>query len=262
MPLPPGAAVRLAGLDRGLDAGTLDDLTALRVEFTRFMLQYQFGIDEVSTKISILREEFRHLHDYNPIEHVSARLKSPDSLIAKVARKGCDPSFAAIRENITDIAGIRVTCSFTSDVYRVRDMLAAQSDITVLDVKDYVAEPKPNGYRSLHVLLEIPVFLSRSVVPVTVEVQIRTIAMDFWASLEHKIYYKYDKEVPDDVLADLREAAEQANRLDDAMEGLHRRVHGEVDLSQRADYPLVPDDDVLQRLRSIRALRDPHGPTG
>ena len=123
----------------------LGDLNQLRREFTRFMLQYQFAVEEVTTKISILREEFRLLHDYNPIEHVSSRLKSPESIISKVARRGCAPSFDAIRSEITDIAGVRVTCSFTSDVYRLFDMLTTQSDMTVRTVKDYIEHPKPNG---------------------------------------------------------------------------------------------------------------------
>ncbi|MCL3860978.1 GTP pyrophosphokinase family protein [Actinotalea sp. K2] len=216
------------------------------------MLQYRFGVDEVTTKIGILREEFRLLHDYNPIEHVSSRLKSPESIIGKVARKGCDPSFEAIRASITDIAGIRVTCSFASDVYRLFDMLTGQSDLTVLEVKDYIRSPKPNGYRSLHALLEVPVFLSDGVVPVIVEVQLRTIAMDFWASLEHKIFYKYQRSVPSDVLDGLAEAAETAHRLDDLMETLHHRVHNGDAVVDRPDNTLVPTDDVLERLRAIR----------
>ena len=231
----------------------IGDLTQLRMDFTRFMLQYQFAVEEVTTKISILREEFRLLHDYNPIEHVGSRLKTPESIIGKIGRKGCDPSFAAIRESITDIAGIRVTCSFTSDVYRLFEMLTTQSDITVLSVKDYIKNPKPNGYRSLHALVEVPVFLSDSVEQVIVEMQFRTIAMDFWASLEHKIYYKYKSTPPAGVLEQLREAAETAHRLDSLMEDLHRQVHAASAVSRKPDNRLVPTDAVLQRLLSFRA---------
>src|SRR5699024_211016 len=143
----------------------LGELRQLRDEFTRFMMQYRFGIDEVTTKITILRDEVAHLHDYNPIQHLSPRLKTPESIVAKIDRKGCEPTFDAIRRTITDIAGVRVTCSFVTDVYRVFDMLASQADVTVLDVRDYIAEPKPNGYRSLHGIVEVPVFLSDGVVP-------------------------------------------------------------------------------------------------
>ena len=236
-----------------LTPSAVEDLERLRAEFSRFMLQYKFGIDEVTTKLSILQEEFAQLHAYNPIEHVSSRLKEPDSVIAKVVRRGIDPSFDAIRENITDIAGIRVTCSFTSDVYRIAELLSNQADVTVLMMKDYIATPKPNGYRSLHILVQVPVFLSQGVVPVTVEVQIRTIAMDFWASLEHKIFYKYAGGAPADVVTSLTEAAETAHRLDTMMEQLHQRVHGEGARSPTA--PSVPeaDDDLLEHLRAIRA---------
>lgn len=202
------------------------ELRALRDEMQRFLLEYRFGMQEIETKIAILREEFQHAHDYNPIEHVSSRIKTPDSLVEKVARKQIATDFASIREAITDIAGVRVTCSFVSDVYRLFDLLVAQDDITVLDVKDYIAKPKPNGYQSLHAILSIPVFLSTGRMEIPVEVQFRTIAMDFWASLEHKIYYKYDRRVPDELLAELKDAAESAAALDRRMQRLHRELHG------------------------------------
>lgn len=222
---PPGA---------GPAAEILTELRGLRDEFTRFMLCYRFGIDEISTKIRILQEEFRQVHAYNPIEHVSSRLKKPESVLEKVRRKGCEPSFASIREEITDIAGVRITCSFVSDTYRVFEMLTGQEDVRLVSVKDYIRDPKPNGYRSLHAIVEIPVYLSDGPVPVYVEVQMRTIAMDFWASLEHKIYYKYAREVPEALLTELRRAATTATQLDEEMEQLHREVHsidhpGDVD---------------------------------
>lgn len=188
------------------------------------MLRYKFGIDEMMTKLNILKEEFSYRDDYSPIEHVSSRLKSPESILAKAVRKGLEPTVEQIAEHIHDVAGIRVTCSFISDAYRIFDMLTAQADVTVLRVRDYIAEPKNNGYQSLHVLIEVPVFLSQQVHKVKVEVQIRTIAMDFWASLEHKIYYKYDGDVPDSLLAELRDAAATASRLDVTMERLHDDV--------------------------------------
>ena len=216
-------------------ASTVDDtpisispsqLRALSDQMQRFLLEYRFGMQEVETKLGILRDEFHHMHDYNPIEHVSSRVKSPDSIVGKVARKGLDPDFDTIRERITDIAGVRVTCSFVTDVYRLFDLLTAQDDVTVRRVKDYIAQPKPNGYQSLHAVVEVPVFLSTGRVIVPVEVQFRTIAMDFWASLEHKIYYKYDNQVPDRLVAELKDAADSAAALDHRMERLHRELHG------------------------------------
>jgi len=209
-----------------IDGRTLDEMRALRDETERFMLRYKFGMDEVITKLSILREEFSQNHDYNPIEHISSRLKSLDSVIAKMQRKGIEPTFDTIRDTITDIAGVRVTCSFVSDAYRLAELLTEQPDIRVLKVKDYIAEPKENGYQSLHLIVEVPVFLSTGAHPVAVEVQIRTIAMDFWASLEHKIYYKYDRQVPQELLDGLTDAAHTAAELDSRMERLHREVHG------------------------------------
>lgn len=209
-----------------LDEAALSEMRALRDETERFMMRYKFGMDEVITKLTILREEFNQAHDYNPIEHISSRLKSLESVVAKMERKGVAPSFEAIGETITDIAGVRVTCSFVSDAYRIFELLTAQPDLRLLTVKDYIANPKPNGYQSLHAIVEVPVFLSTGAHPVAVEVQIRTIAMDFWASLEHKIYYKYDRQVPAALLEQLTDAARTASELDGRMETLHRQVHG------------------------------------
>lgn len=205
----------------------LEELESVNADVTRLLMEYQFGIDELTTKISILHDEFTHLHDSSPIEHVDARLKSVRSIVEKVRRRGFEPSIEAIRREVTDIAGIRVTCGFVKDVYAVWEMIAGQPDLTVLQVKDYIARPKPNGYRSLHAQLEVPVHLSDRIVPVVVELQLRTVAMDFWAALEHKIYYKYDMDVPADILHDLREAAAASANLDAQMESLHDRVHGE-----------------------------------
>ena len=200
------------------------DLQAIRTELTRFMMSYKFATDEMMTKVNILKEEFSSIHDYSPIEHVSHRLKSPQGILNKAKRKGYPLNLEGIRENIQDIAGIRITCSFISDTYRVLEMLRSQHDIEVLLVKDYIASPKPNGYRSLHLIVAIPVFMSDRVQPVTVEVQIRTVAMDFWASLEHKIFYKYDGAVPPALVGELKQAADVANRLDIDMERLHDQV--------------------------------------
>ncbi|WP_082634331.1 GTP pyrophosphokinase [Arthrobacter alpinus] len=212
-----------------VDPATLQRLTdgkQLRDGFSRFMLNYQFAIDEIMTKINILRTEFEHLHDYSPIEHVNSRLKSPESLLNKARTRDLGLNLESIREGVLDIAGVRIVCSFVSDAYWLAEMLSSQRDITVVTTKDYIAHPKPNGYKSLHLIVKVPVFLSESVQNVHVEVQIRTVAMDFWASLEHKIYYKYEHAIPSDILLELQEAAVVASQLDSKMERLHNEVHG------------------------------------
>lgn len=207
-----------------LDQPMVAFIRRMREAFIRMQMEHQFAVDEVLTKVSILRQEFLHLHRYNPIEHVGSRVKSAASILDKAMRRDLELTPEAIRAGITDIAGVRITCSFIADTYRVLDTLASQSDVRIITVKDYIAHPKPNGYKSLHAIIEIPVFLSTGPVPVTVEVQIRTIAMDFWASLEHKIYYKYHGEVPEHLTASLTEAAGVATQLDRRMEQLHHEV--------------------------------------
>lgn len=191
---------------------------------TRFLMGYKFALDEMNTKINILKDEFNYMHDYNPIEHVKSRLKSPESIMKKVMKKGCDLSLQSIKENIRDIAGIRITVSFISDIYKLSEMLASQKDINVIECKDYIEHPKPNGYQSYHMILEIPIFMSDREENVYVEIQIRTIAMDFWASLEHKIYYKYNKKVPSRLVNELKEAATTASALDKKMERLNKEI--------------------------------------
>ncbi|MDT0156035.1 GTP pyrophosphokinase family protein [Microbacterium sp. ARD32] len=208
-----------------VDDAAIAEARQLRDNFQRFLREYEFGMREVETKISILRDEFTHMHAYNPIEHVKSRLKSPDSIVEKVARRGVEADFDSIRAEITDIAGVRITCSFVSDVYRLFNLFTTQDDVTVRIVKDYIANPKPNGYRSLHAIVEVPVFLSTGPVAVPVEVQFRTIAMDFWASLEHKIHYKFDGRVPAHLVQSLTDAADAAEELDQRMERLHREAH-------------------------------------
>ncbi len=232
-------------------------------ELTRLMLAYQSGIDEVTTRLATLQREFEHLQASNPIEHVTSRLKSPRSLLDKARRRGAAPTLAGIQEVITDIAGVRVVCSFISDVYRVSDALCSQPDLGVREVEDYIAAPKPSGYRSLHVLLEVPVFLSDRSVRVPVEVQFRTIAMDFWASLEHKINYKYDRVVPTGLIDGLRDAARTAAQLDRDMERLHLEVQAQD--SARDPDPRNPTniENLLRRAlagsRDGKASADPAG---
>ncbi len=238
------------------DPATLHQLRRLRDEVTRFTMEYRFAVNEVLTKVSILREEFLHLHQYNPIEHVTSRIKKPESIIDKVARRGCDSSLTSIRENITDIAGVRITCSFIDDTYRVLEAITRQDDVRVLSVKDYIANPKPNGYKSLHAIIEIPVFLSTGPVRVPVELQIRTIAMDFWASLEHKIYYKFQGEVPQHLFDELSAAAEIAGELDRRMEQLHTEVHGPREPEEPSDLPEPTSEEFVRLLLELTQQPD------
>ncbi|GGE44068.1 hypothetical protein GCM10011391_23570 [Pullulanibacillus camelliae] len=217
----------------------LQQLKALKVELTRFIMSYKFALDEVLTKINILKEEFSHIHDYNPIEHIKSRVKSPESLFEKIYRKGLNFSLETIKHRIRDIAGIRIVCSFTSDIYAISDMLQKQKDITVLECKDYIKSPKPNGYQSLHLIVEIPVFMSDREEHLPVEVQIRTVAMDTWASLEHKIFYKFNKEVPKRITDELKATADLAADLDQRMERLHTEVNSIKHLDEvESDFTL------------------------
>ncbi|MDR2565612.1 MAG: GTP pyrophosphokinase family protein [Bifidobacteriaceae bacterium] len=244
--------------DPGLQDAAIARLGAagqeLREQFVRLMVSYKAGINEVLTKISILSDEFAFLHQSNPIEHVTHRLKSPQSMLEKLVRKGVEPSFKAIQSELTDIAGVRVTCSFIADTYRVCEALLAQDDVTVLQTKDYIKAPKPNGYRSLHAIVQVPVFLSDGPTPVSVEVQIRTIAMDFWASLEHKIFYKYKGDVPPELVASLTDAAETACELDQRMERLYDEIRGGHSAPGR---PLGVDDAAVKAFQSL--LRSARG---
>lgn len=206
-------------------AEQLEKFKTLKYELTRFMMIYKFALEEMETKIEILKQEFQTLHDYSPIEHTKSRIKSPESIMNKIMRKNCELSLSSIRSTIKDIAGLRITCSFISDIYKVSEMLQKQDDLKILGVKDYIQSPKPNGYQSLHLLLEVPVFLSDCTEYVCVEVQIRTIAMDFWASLEHKIFYKYDKSIPAHLTRELKNAADKAYELDLQMERLRNEIN-------------------------------------
>ena len=197
-------------------------------DIDRLRTIYQYGVEEVLTKITILRDEFEHSHDYSPIEHVRSRLKSKDSLVAKVERLECERSISGIRETIRDIAGIRITCSFVADVYWIARMLERQPDLELLQVKDYIADPKPNGYRSLHLIVEVPVYLSRTTERVPVEVQIRTIAMDFWASTEHKLNFKYGRGLSPQLISELDDAARLAADLDERMGRLREQIRPHV----------------------------------
>ncbi len=214
-------------------------------DLARFMLAYKFGLDELLTKVNILKEELTYADDYCPIEHVTSRLKSQHSLAEKARRIGCPLSLEDVRREIWDVAGIRIVCSFISDVHRVMDMLTRQPDVHVVRVRDYIAAPKPNGYQSLNLVVDTPVYMSDRVETVRVEVQIRTVAMDFWATTEHKIHYKYHRDVPSELMAELLAAAEVASRLDEKMERLHR-IAMSLDATEQRAFPTAPAETVAQ----------------
>ncbi len=187
-------------------------------------LVYNSALKEVGTKLEILNDEFQHVHQYNPIEHIKSRLKTPESIVKKLKAKGLDSTIENMVEHVNDIAGIRVICSFTSDIYQIASMIAAQNDLTVLGVKDYIESPKPSGYKSYHLLVTVPIFLSNRVVDAKVEIQIRTVAMDFWASLEHKIRYKFEGNAPEHIQKALVQCAQMVSELDDEMLSLNNEI--------------------------------------
>ena len=193
-------------------------------EWNHALLLYDSAVKEIDTKIQILNNEFKLEHKYNPIEHVTSRIKSMDSIAKKLRNDGKELTVENIVKYVNDVAGIRVICSFTSDIYRIADAISKQSDVKVLKIKDYILNPKPNGYRSYHMIVAIPIFLSDKVTDTKVEIQIRTIAMDFWASLEHKINYKFDGNVPEEIRNQLVDCAGRIRDLDDRMLSLNEEV--------------------------------------
>ena len=197
---------------------------AAQNDWTRLLLLSKFGIDEVETKLNIINEEYHFLHSYNPIEHIKSRIKTSESIVKKLKRHGYESTIQNMVEHVNDIAGIRVICSFTSDIYRIAEMISNQRDIKIISVKDYIVNPKPSGYKSYHMLVTVPVYLSDRIVDTKVEIQIRTVAMDFWASLEHKIHYKFEGNAPDHIKNELVECAKMVSELDAKMLSLNEEI--------------------------------------
>lgn len=197
-----------------------------QMPYMKLMTYYKCAIMEVETKFKVLDEQFSLRYDANPIETIKTRLKSPESTMKKLTQKGLPLSTDAIEENITDIAGIRVICSFKEDIYKLAKCLLQQDDIRLIEKKDYIKNPKESGYRSLHLIVEVPIFLEDEKRPMKVEVQLRTIAMDFWASLEHKIRYKKDlsRELLNKLSAELTECADMSASLDEKMENIKKLI--------------------------------------
>ena len=187
-------------------------------------LRYSAALKMVMTRLEILNDELQEVHRYNPIEHIKGRIKTPESIVKKLRRHGVESTLDNMIEYCNDIAGVRIICSFTSDIYRIAEMISAQDDITVLSVKDYIVNPKPSGYKSYHLIVTVPVYLSSRCDQVKVEIQIRTVAMDFWASLEHKINYKFEGNAPDRISLELVECAQMVSELDEKMLELNNEI--------------------------------------
>ena len=193
--------------------------------FISMMMYYECALMEIETKLKVLNNEFALRHNRNPFESIKCRIKKPASIVEKMKKKGLDVTIDNIENNLSDIAGIRVICSFPEDIYAVSELLTKQDDITVIQTKDYIRNPKPNGYRSLHLIVEIPIFLSNEKKPVKVEVQFRTIAMDFWASLDHKLKYKRDNlRHPELIAQELKKCADTANAMDYKMQEIRNML--------------------------------------
>ncbi len=187
-------------------------------------LVYKSALKEINTKLEILNDEFQHVHQYNPIEHIKSRLKTPESIVKKLKKYGQESTIENMVSYVNDIAGIRIICSFASDIYMIAEMLSNQSDIKVIEVRDYIRNPKPSGYKSYHMLVTLPIYLSDRIVDAMVEIQIRTVAMDFWASLEHKINYKFEGNIPEYIRNELVECAHMVSSLDDRMMSINEEV--------------------------------------
>lgn len=204
-------------MEIGIDRNDIDS-------WKEVTLIYNSALKQISTKLEILNDEFQHVHMYNPIEHIKSRIKTPESIVKKLKRHGYESTISNMVRYVNDIAGIRVICSFTSDIYQIAEMISNQSDINVISVKDYIVNPKPSGYKSYHMLVSVPVYLSDRIEDTKVEIQIRTVAMDFWASLEHKIHYKFEGNAPDHIREQLVECSKIVSDLDTRMLNLNREI--------------------------------------
>ncbi len=219
-----------------LNEGTYMELNANNGEgidsWKEVTLIYSAALRQVETKMQILNDEFQHVHQYNPIEHIKARIKTPESIVKKLKRSGYESTIDNMVKYVNDIAGIRIICSFTSDIFRIATMIGEQRDIKVITVKDYITFPKTSGYKSYHMIVTVPVYLSDRTVETKVEIQIRTVAMDFWASLEHKIHYKFEGDAPEHIRSELVECAKLVSDLDARMLSLNNEIS---ELSQVRD---------------------------
>lgn len=198
------------------------------------LLVYNSALKQITTKMEILNNEFQHVHRYNPIEHIKSRIKTPESIVKKLRKNGYESTIENMVKYVNDIAGVRIICSFTSDIYHIADMIANQGDIRIISLKDYNVNPKVSGYKSYHMLVSVPVYLSDRIIDTKVEIQIRTVAMDFWASLEHKIHYKFEGNAPEHIKEELVECARMVADLDARMLSLNEELH---EFSQGTEEP-------------------------
>ena len=205
-------------------AENLDYFAGQLREFQELMMMYNCAIREVRTKLDVLNDEMAVCSPHNPIEMIKSRVKKPRSIVEKLQRRGYPISVDSVLDNLHDVAGVRVICSFIDDIYKIAAILGAQDDVTVLEIKDYIKNPKPNGYSSYHMIVEIPVFFSDRKQPMKVEVQIRTIAMDFWASLEHQMKYKKDVPGSEDLVNRLSQIADRINQTDMEMQEIREEI--------------------------------------
>jgi putative GTP pyrophosphokinase len=214
------------GASIGQQGVTMDTNNASVHSWEEVILIYNSAMKEMVTRLEILSDEFQHTHSYNPIEHLKSRLKTPESIVKKLRRHGYESSIENMVTYIKDIAGVRVICSFTSDVYTIAEAICSQSDIEVISVKDYIKNPKPSGYRSLHLIVKTPVYTENGKKEMFVEVQTRTIAMDFWASLEHKLRYKknLNPQTAESLAKELEACAEESAKLDEKMLRIRDRI--------------------------------------
>ena len=203
------------------------------------MFLYNAVLKENSTKIEILNDEFQHVHHYTPIEHIKSRIKTPESIVKKLKKNGYEVNVKNMVKHVRDIAGIRIICSFTSDIYLIADMITKQGDLKIISLKDYIKHPKDSGYQSYHMLVSVPIYLSGGFVDTIVEIQIRTVAQDFWASLEHKIYYKFEGKAPDYISRELQECSKIVAKLDERMLSLNNTIQ---EFSTRTSKDILPSD--------------------
>ena len=200
---------------------------------------YNAALKEINTKIEILNDEFQHVHHYTPIEHIKSRIKTPESIVKKLKKNGYEVNVQNMVKHVRDIAGIRIICSFTSDIYLIADMITKQGDLKIISLKDYIKRPKDSGYQSYHMLVSVPIYLSGGFVDTIVEIQIRTVAQDFWASLEHKIYYKFEGKAPDYISRELQECSKIVAKLDERMLSLNNTIQ---EFSTRTSKDILPSD--------------------
>ncbi len=207
------------------DKNTLELAKKKTSEFVTLMTYYKCAMMEIETKLNVLDEEYSLQHDRNPINSIKSRLKNPKSIANKLKRKGLEFNTDNIFEHINDVAGIRVICGFQEDVYTLAKALLSQDDVTLISKKDYISAPKENGYRSLHLIIAVPIFLANKKHIMKVEIQLRTIAMDCWASLEHQLRYKKNRSYTDEMIKELYDCAMLSQELDDRMDNLKKQVY-------------------------------------